>query len=66
LSDKSQWTAPQWQAHISRLEPFEERKRVLEEEVPPEYQDRVRRHLQTVKAIEKYHKRVAEERKKRV
>jgi len=64
--DKSQWSAPQWQAHISRLEPFSERKRVLEEEVPAEYQGRVKRHLQTVRAIAKYHKRVKEERLKRV
>jgi len=71
--DKSNWCPSQWQAHISRLEPFSERKRVLEKEVPPEYRDRVLDHLKTVKriaqtkkAVEKYHKRVAEERKKRV
>ena len=63
--DKSQWCPSQWQAHISRLEPFSERKRVLETEVPPEYQDRVKRHLQTVRAIARFHERVAEERLKK-
>jgi len=54
--DKSEWSAPMWQAHIEKLPTREERKAALED-VPAEWRTRVKRHLQTVWAIRQYRKR---------
>jgi hypothetical protein len=40
-----------WQGHVSRLTTFEERKRVVETEVPESMKERVISHLRTVKAL---------------
>jgi len=48
--DNSTWCAAQWQAHISQMPTFEERKAALEE-VPEEMRARVKSHLQTVAAL---------------
>ncbi len=49
--DKSKWSAPQWQAFISRLPTFEQRRQAVENEVPKDLRARVKSHLRTVRAL---------------
>ena len=54
MTNKSEWGLGQWQAYVERGESKEERKsRLLE--CPISMQDDVRRHVETVFAIRKYH-----------
>lgn len=50
-SDKSNWSAPMWQAHISRMATYEERKHAVDTEVPEHMKERVIGHLKTVRAV---------------
>jgi hypothetical protein len=47
------WTAPNWQALITNTTDPEERKRIVNEMVPPEYRERVIRHSRTVQMMKK-------------
>jgi hypothetical protein len=45
------WTAPNWQALLTNTPDPGERKRIVNELVPPEYRERVIRHSRTVQAL---------------
>lgn len=49
--NKDNWCASQWQAFISRLPTFEQRRQAVENEVPEPMRERVISHLRTVMAI---------------
>jgi hypothetical protein len=47
------WTAQNWQALITNTPDPEERKRIVNELVPPEWRERVIRHSRTVQGLKK-------------
>jgi len=61
--DKGSWTYGHWCAYVEKGETHDERKRRLEE-VPEDLRKAVRRHAQTVYAINSFHKRKRLEREK--
>lgn len=58
MPDKKSWSIGHWQAHVTQAGSRYERNKRLEE-VPISMRQQVRRHVETVLAIKKYHKSVA-------
>ena len=51
--DTSDWTCPMWQALLTGVSDYEERKRIVETEVPEEFRERVINHSRTVQALKR-------------
>jgi len=55
--DMRNWSAPIWQAFVEVQAPFEKRRWIVENMLPPEWRDRVVDHLKTVVGLRKRNKK---------
>ena len=53
MIDTTGWSCPMWQGYLTGIVDYEERKRIVETEVPEEFRERVITHCKTVLALKK-------------
>ena len=53
MIDTTDWSCPMWQGYLTGITDYEERKRIVETEVPEEFRERVITHCKTVLALRK-------------